>query len=209
MRSGSLHGGRARRLGAALVTTAVSMLCLSGLAHGAEKAVSTDLAWGIPSSEFAPTGQAISDVGASWVRLEFRWSEAEPSKGSYDSSILARYDRAVDTARAAGAKVLVFVNRAPRWASGSRNPMIGIWLVPEHRGRGIGTRAQAALVDLFFRHTPSNRVEAHTDVENLAEQRALEKVGMTREGTTRGAQWRNGCYRDGHLYAVLRAEWPA
>jgi polysaccharide biosynthesis protein PslG len=87
--------------------------------------VSTDLTWGIPSSDFAPTGQAISDVGAGWVRLEFRWNEAEPaSKGSYDASIIASYDRAIDTARAAGAKVLVFVNGAPRWASGSHNRMM-------------------------------------------------------------------------------------
>jgi RimJ/RimL family protein N-acetyltransferase len=96
-----------------------------------------------------------------------------------------------------------------RWGpnGGSRNPMIGVWLLAAHRGRGIGTSAQRQLVDLFFRHTPTNRVEAHTDVDNLAEQRALEKVGMTHEGTTRGAQWRNGAYRDGYTYSVLRAEW--
>jgi polysaccharide biosynthesis protein PslG len=124
MRARPLHG-RTVRLCAALTATAVSTLCLPGLAHGAQKAVSTDLAWGIPSSEFAPTGQAISDVGAGWVRIEFRWNEAEPSsKGSYDPSIIARYDRAIDTARAAGAKVLVFVNGSPRWASGSRIPMM-------------------------------------------------------------------------------------
>ena len=68
---------------------------------------------------------------------------------------------------------------------------------------------QRQLVELFFRHTPVNRVEAHTDVDNVAEQRALEKVGMTREGTTRGAQWRNGAFRDGYSYSVLRAEWGA
>lgn len=44
----------------------------------------------------------------------------------------------------------------------SRCPMIGIWLRPESRGRGTGTAAQAQLVDLFFRHTQANRVEAHT-----------------------------------------------
>jgi RimJ/RimL family protein N-acetyltransferase len=49
--------------------------------------------------------------------------------------------------------------------------MIGIWLRPHYRGRGIGTSgAQAQLVDLLFRHTPTNRVEAHTDVDNIAEQ---------------------------------------
>ena len=30
---------------------------------------------------------------------------------------------------------------------------------------------------------------------------------MTRDGTARGAQWRNGGYRDVCTYAVLRAEW--
>jgi len=92
--------------------------------------------------------------------------------------------------------------------AGSRCPMIGIWLRPEYRGRGIGTAAQAQVAQLFFRHTTVNRVEAHTDVENVAEQRALEAAGFRREGVTRGAQWRDGEYRDGILYAVLRADPP-
>ncbi len=90
--------------------------------------------------------------------------------------------------------------------SGSRCPMIGIWLRPDHRGRGVGRAAQAELVELLFRYTTANRVEAHTDVENLAEQRALEAAGFRREGVTRGAQWRAGRYRDGVLYAVLRSD---
>jgi RimJ/RimL family protein N-acetyltransferase len=90
--------------------------------------------------------------------------------------------------------------------AGSRCPMIGIWLRSQYRGRGIGTAAQAQLTELFFRHTTANRVEAHTDVENIAEQRALEAAGFQREGVTRGAQWRDGAYHDGILYAVLRAD---
>lgn len=89
----------------------------------------------------------------------------------------------------------------------SRNPMIGIWLRPEARGRGAGTAAQRVLADLFFRHTTVNRVEACTDVENVAEQRALERAGFTREGTVRGGQWRDGAFRDCYSYSVLRAEW--
>jgi RimJ/RimL family protein N-acetyltransferase len=88
----------------------------------------------------------------------------------------------------------------------SRCPMIGIWLRPEYRGQGIGGAAQAELADLFFRHTTTNRVEAHTDVDNLPEQRALEAAGFQREGLVRGAQWRDGAYRDGYLYAVLRGD---
>jgi RimJ/RimL family protein N-acetyltransferase len=90
--------------------------------------------------------------------------------------------------------------------AGSRCPMIGIWVRPGHRGRGLGSAAQRRLAELFFTHTTANRVEAHTDVENVAEQRALERAGFVREGITRGAQWRDGAYRDGVLYAVLRAD---
>lgn len=98
-----------------------------------------------------------------------------------------------------------------RWgpSAGSRNPMIGIWLESSVRGHGAGTQAQRLLVDLVFRHTVANRVEAHTDVRNHAEQRALEKAGFTQEGVIRGAQWRDGAYRDGRLYSVLRSEWSA
>ncbi len=94
-------------------------------------------------------------------------------------------------------------------SEGSRCPMIGIWLRRSARGHGAGTVAQRLVVDLLFRHTTANRIEAHTDVENIAEQRALEKAGFTREGVIRGAQWRNGAYRDGYLYSILRAEWSA
>ena len=88
----------------------------------------------------------------------------------------------------------------------SRCVMIGIWLRPEQRGRGLGRAVQRQLVELFFTHTAVHRVEAHTDVENIAEQRALEGAGFTREGVTRGAQWRDGGYHDGILYAVLRTD---
>lgn len=90
---------------------------------------------------------------------------------------------------------------------GSRCPMIGISLAEPARGRGVGTVAQCLVVDLLFRHTTANRIEAHTDVENVPEQRALEKAGFTREGVVRGSQWRDGAYHDGYLYSVLRAEW--
>jgi RimJ/RimL family protein N-acetyltransferase len=90
--------------------------------------------------------------------------------------------------------------------AGSRCPMIGIWLARQARGRGLGRDAQSQLAALFFAHTTTNRVEAHTDVENVAEQRALEAAGFTREGLIRGAQWRDGAYHDGYLYAILRGD---
>jgi RimJ/RimL family protein N-acetyltransferase len=106
-----------------------------------------------------------------------------------------------------GADVLGFVN----WrqvASGLTSYCweIGIRLAPEARGRGLGTAAQRLLVRYLFAHTQVNRIQAGTEVTNVAEQRALEKAGFTREGVLRGVSFRDGRWRDGVLYSVLRDE---
>ncbi|MEU6197399.1 GNAT family protein [Streptomyces sp. NPDC047061] len=80
----------------------------------------------------------------------------------------------------------------------------GIALAPDARGRGIGTRAQLLLVRYLFAHTPVERIQAETDAENIAEQRALEKAGFTREGVLRSLVFRDGRWRDSVLYGVLR-----
>ena len=87
---------------------------------------------------------------------------------------------------------------------GSQAFNVGIALVPEHRGRGHGTEAQRQLAAYLFAHTTVERVEASTDVDNLAEQRALERAGFTREGVLRHAQLRDGGYHDMVLYGRLR-----
>ncbi|TMQ89757.1 GNAT family N-acetyltransferase [Actinomadura soli] len=83
---------------------------------------------------------------------------------------------------------------------------IGISLMPEVRGRGAGTRAQRLLVEYLFANTLAHRVQAETDVDNVAEQRALEKAGFTREGVIRGYAFIGGRYRDEVLYSILREE---
>lgn len=86
---------------------------------------------------------------------------------------------------------------------------IGVTLLPGWRGRGIGTAAQRLLAGELFATTLVERVEASTDVENLAERRSLEKAGFTYEGTLRRAQFRGGAWRDMAVYSLLRAEWRA
>jgi len=86
---------------------------------------------------------------------------------------------------------------------------IGIALLPEARGYGYGGLAQALLARYLLAHTPVHRIQASTEVGNLAEQRALEKAGFTREGVIRGTGWRNGAWRDGVIYSLLRTDQPA
>jgi [ribosomal protein S5]-alanine N-acetyltransferase len=97
-----------------------------------------------------------------------------------------------------------FVNwRSGTYAVGSYWE-IGIALLPQWRGRGIGWRAQAMLCDYLFRHTPVQRIQAGTHPENTAEQRSLEKAGFQFEGVVRAAEFRDGRWRDGLLYSRLR-----
>ncbi|MGX4656557.1 GNAT family N-acetyltransferase [Micromonospora sp. SCSIO 07396] len=84
---------------------------------------------------------------------------------------------------------------------------IGISLLPEFRGRGFGTTAQWLLVSYLFDTLPVERIEAYTDVDNVAEQRSLAKVGFVREGEIRAAQFREGRWRAMALYSMLRDEY--
>jgi RimJ/RimL family protein N-acetyltransferase len=72
------------------------------------------------------------------------------------------------------------------------------------RGQGFGSQAQRLLADYLFATTAVNRIEAGTDVENLIEQRSLEKAGFIREGVLRGAQYRAGAWHDLVVYSVVR-----
>lgn len=80
---------------------------------------------------------------------------------------------------------------------------MGIALLPEFRGQGIGTTAQKILSDQLL--MSYQRVEASTDVENIAEQRSLEKAGFIREGVLRSAQFRDGQYHDLVSYSRVRS----
>jgi RimJ/RimL family protein N-acetyltransferase len=89
---------------------------------------------------------------------------------------------------------------------GSRSWNIGIALLGTARGQGYGSRAQRMLAEYLFSHTQVNRVEAGTETGNVAEQRALEKAGFTREGVQRGSCFRAGVWRDMVVYSMLRQE---
>jgi RimJ/RimL family protein N-acetyltransferase len=88
----------------------------------------------------------------------------------------------------------------------SRAWVIGIVLHPRYRGRGLGASAQSILAQFLFDTSRANRVEASTDVRNLAEQRSLTLAGFTNEGVRRGALWRRGEWHDQVIFSRLRSD---
>ena len=83
---------------------------------------------------------------------------------------------------------------------------IGIELIPAARGQGLGTDAQRLVARYLFEATDLNRVEASTDIENVADHRSLEKAGYVREGVARQAQFRGACHHDLVYYSRLRSD---
>jgi RimJ/RimL family protein N-acetyltransferase len=116
------------------------------------------------------------------------WGEFDPAAKGMQ---LRRW--VIELTDAAGTTHLVGdMSAHPIWygpSPGSRCMNIGIALSVPWRGKGVGAVAQRLLAEEL--HTDGVvRVEASTDVDNIAEQRALEKAGFFFEGVIRGAQMR-------------------
>jgi len=96
------------------------------------------------------------------------------------------------------------VDHGPR--NGGHAYELGTYLLAASRGQGYGVEVADLLAKYLFDTYPVQRVQAETDVENAAAQRALEKAGFTREGVLRAAQWRAGDWHDLVIYSKLRGE---
>jgi RimJ/RimL family protein N-acetyltransferase len=80
-------------------------------------------------------------------------------------------------------------------------------LVPSERGKGYCTEAVEIMVDYLFLSRESMRIQACTDIRNLASQRVLEKAGFKREGIMRNAFFWRGKWTEDCLYSIVREEW--
>lgn len=133
------------------------------------------------------------------------WGERDPAAAA--GMIIERW--LIETVAHDGARTVVGdLSAHPVWygpSPGSRAMNIGISLVAEHRGRGIGAEAQRLLAEQLHARGVV-RVEASTDVENAAEQRALAKAGFVLEGTLRSAQARADGRHDLQVWSHLAAD---
>jgi len=84
---------------------------------------------------------------------------------------------------------------------------IGYGIIPNERGKGYCTEAVNIAVDYLFLSKPLVRIQAHTNVKNMASQRVLEKAGFRKEGIVRKRIFVRGNWRDEFLYSILREEW--
>lgn len=86
--------------------------------------------------------------------------------------------------------------------------MVGYWLLPRGRGRGVAARALAAVSAYGFEVLGLHRVELAHALENLASCRVAERAGYPYEGTLRQAMRYpvDGRWSDEHLHARLASD---
>ena len=169
----------------------------------------------------------LRDFSLDDIELIARWSASPEIRGEFNDFGEERPDNIAEVREALakgplrnernGEMLIVLTDGTPIGTVGwhevhygpppkSRAWNIGISLIPEMRGKGYGAIAQRLLAEELFATTDANRVEAQTDVDNIAEQRALEKAGFIREGIARQSQYRAGGYHDLVTYARLRTD---
>jgi RimJ/RimL family protein N-acetyltransferase len=72
-----------------------------------------------------------------------------------------------------------------RFGPDGHQATFGLWLAPEGRGRGVGTRALRLVADWTFDTTDAIRLDAYIMVGNEASNRMTERAGFQREGIAR------------------------
>ncbi|POX46975.1 GNAT family N-acetyltransferase [Streptomyces sp. Ru71] len=98
------------------------------------------------------------------------------------------------------------VNRIDR---AMRSAIVGYWVLPEARGRGVATRALGVTARWVFTDLGLYRLELDHAVGHEVSCKVAERCGFRYEGTLRGAMWQEGrrdAFRDCHLHARLATD---
>jgi ribosomal-protein-serine acetyltransferase len=84
---------------------------------------------------------------------------------------------------------------------------VGYWLRADLQGRGIMTRAYAALLAFLFQKKAIRRAESHVFVGNERSAAVLQRLGFRHEGTLREAMQLYGDFRDLQVFGLLKSDW--
>lgn len=85
--------------------------------------------------------------------------------------------------------------------------MIGYWLAPAARGRGLATRAVDTVTRWAFAEADARRIELAHATGNSASCRVADRTGYLLEGTLRAShRFGDGTHHDEHLHARLATD---
>jgi len=80
----------------------------------------------------------------------------------------------------------------------------GLIISSNARNKGIGKAVTPIITDYLFKNYPLVRIQADTDVSNIAMQKVLEASGFEREGVLRKYRYHRGRWNDSVAYSIVR-----
>lgn len=89
----------------------------------------------------------------------------------------------------------------------SRKAGLGYFIGAQFQGRGIMTKAVAAVCAFSFDTLDLNRIELRCASTNLASMRVAERLGFVREGMLRQAELLGDAFVELYVYGLLREEY--
>lgn len=89
----------------------------------------------------------------------------------------------------------------------NRSASIGYWLDAALEGRGIVTRCCRPMLDYAFGPLGMHRVEIRCATHNERSCAVPARLGFTREGVLREAEWVRDSYHDLVIWSLLAHEW--
>ncbi|MCL2407190.1 MAG: GNAT family N-acetyltransferase [Defluviitaleaceae bacterium] len=81
---------------------------------------------------------------------------------------------------------------------------LGIVISSTSRSSGIGKAVTLKITEYIFDNFPVVRIEADTDIDNIAAQKVLIQSGFTQEGVLKKYRFHHGRYRDFILFSKIR-----
>ena len=93
------------------------------------------------------------------------------------------------------------------WAN--RGTSLGYWIDASRQGKGVITRCCAVLLDHLFDELGLHRVEIRCGTGNARSCAIPERLGFTREGVAKEAEWVNDRWVDLVVWRMLEHDWRA
>jgi RimJ/RimL family protein N-acetyltransferase len=82
------------------------------------------------------------------------------------------------------------------------------WMAAPYRGTNLNPIVKLAMIGAAFDDFGAERVKFVTSSKNLRSQKAMENIGLTREGTLRRDRLiADGSFRDTVVFSVIKPEW--
>ncbi len=89
----------------------------------------------------------------------------------------------------------------------NRSIEIGYWLDKNNTGKGIITKCCKVVIDFAFEELNFNRIAIRCATENFKSQAIPERLGFTKEGVSKEAEWLHEKFVDLIVYSMLKKEW--